>query len=124
MDVRYVFMAIIGLFFLVVIVYPLSLVVVKSFSSEAGFTFENYVKIFSESANLKAFWNSIWVSSLSTLICVAVGTILAMLVVRTDIPGKSWLRMLLLLPYGIPPFIGAMAWLSFLDQWVTYLSYI
>jgi iron(III) transport system permease protein len=33
-----------------------------------------------------------------------------MLVVRTDIPGKSWLRMLLLLPYGIPPFIGAMAW--------------
>ncbi|HHY61345.1 MAG TPA: iron ABC transporter permease, partial [Firmicutes bacterium] len=99
-----------GLFFLVVIVYPLSLVVVKSFSSEAGFTFENYVKIFSESANLKAFWNSIWVSSLSTLICVAVGTILAMLVVRTDIPGKSWLRMLLLLPYGIPPFIGAMAW--------------
>ncbi|MGB4008254.1 MAG: iron ABC transporter permease [Bacillota bacterium] len=110
MDVRYVFMAIIGLFFLVVIVYPLSLVVVKSFSSEAGFTFENYVKIFSESANLKAFWNSIWVSSLSTLICVAVGTILAMLVVRTDIPGKSWLRMLLLLPYGIPPFIGAMAW--------------
>jgi iron(III) transport system permease protein len=110
MDVRYVFMAIIGLFFLVVIVYPLSLVVVKSFSSEAGFTFENYVKIFSDSANLKAFWNSIWVSSLSTLICVAVGTILAMLVVRTDIPGKSWLRMLLLLPYGIPPFIGAMAW--------------
>lgn len=45
MDVRYVFMAIIGLFFLVVIVYPLSLVVVKSFSSEAGFTFENYVKV-------------------------------------------------------------------------------
>lgn len=109
-DVRYVFMAIVGLFFLAVIVYPLSLVMIKSFSSEAGFTLENYAKIFSQDANIRALWNSIWVSCLSTLICVAAGTILAMLIVRTDIPYKSWLRMLLLLPYGIPPFIGAMAW--------------
>ncbi|MDD4336850.1 MAG: iron ABC transporter permease [Firmicutes bacterium] len=109
-DVRYVFMAIVGLFFLAVIVYPLSLVMIKSFSSEAGFTLENYAKIFSQDANIRALWNSVWVSCLSTLICVAAGTILAMLIVRTDIPYKSWLRMLLLLPYGIPPFIGAMAW--------------
>ena len=90
-DVRYVFMAIVGLFFLAVIVYPLSLVMIKSFSSEAGFTLENYAKIFSQDANIRALWNSIWVSCLSTLICVAAGTILAMLIVRTDIPYKSWL---------------------------------
>ena len=109
-DVRYVLMILIGLFFLAVIVYPLSLVIVKSFSSGADFTINNYVKVFSQEANLRAFWNSIWVSCLSTAVCVALGTLLAMLIVRTDIPGKSWLRMLLLLPYGIPPFIGAMAW--------------
>ena len=109
-DVRIVLMIVIGLFFLAVIVYPLSLVAVKSFSSDAGLTMSNYVRVFSQEVNIRAFWNSIWVSCMSTVICVAAGTILAMLVVRTDIPGKSWLRMLLLLPYGIPPFIGAMAW--------------
>ncbi len=110
MDIRHVFMMIIGLFFLGVIVYPLSLVVIRSFSSEAGFSLGHYARIFSVSTNIKAFWNSIWVSSLSTLICVAAGTMASMLIIRTNIPGKSWLRMLLLLPYGIPPFIGAMAW--------------
>ena len=109
-DLRIVLLALTAAFFLATIVYPLYLVLVKSFSSTTGFSLQNYVKVFSQDVNVRALWNSIWVSLLSTALCVVAGTLLAMLVVRTDIPGKSWLRMLLLLPYGIPPFIGAMAW--------------
>ena len=109
-DVRYVITAVIGLFFAVVIVFPLSLVIAKSFGSDSGLSLANYGRVFSDAANLKALWNSVWVSVLSTAICVAAGSLLAMLVIRTDIPAKSFLRLLLLLPYGIPPFIGAIAW--------------
>ncbi|NLJ80210.1 MAG: iron ABC transporter permease [Firmicutes bacterium] len=109
-DIRNVLMVFILLFFLAIIVYPLFLVVVKSVSTKTGLSLENYRKILLSSANMKAFWNSLWVSSVATLLCVTAGAGLAMFVVRTDIPGKSWLKMLLLLPYGIPPFIGAMAW--------------
>ncbi|HHY31433.1 MAG TPA: iron ABC transporter permease [Firmicutes bacterium] len=109
-DARYAITAAIGLFFAVVIIYPLSLVIAKSFSSDSGLSLAHYARVFSDAANLKALWNSVWVSVLSTIMCVAAGALLAMLVVRTDIPAKSFLRLLLLLPYGIPPFIGAIAW--------------
>ncbi|MEA4883265.1 MAG: iron ABC transporter permease [Clostridia bacterium] len=109
-DARHVFLAAVAAFFIVVIIYPISMVVMKSFASKGGLTMASYARVFGEAANRRALWNSVWVSVASTIVCVAAGTLLAMIVVRTDIPGKSWLRTLLTLPYGIPPFIGAIAW--------------
>jgi len=110
LDVRHALLLITGLFFFVIILYPLGHVLYRSLVSNGLLSLANYRAVFLTPANYRALWNSIWVSTCSTVIAMAVGTLLALLVVRTDIPCKSFLKILLLLPYGIPPFIGAIAW--------------
>ncbi|HYG57655.1 MAG TPA: iron ABC transporter permease, partial [Symbiobacteriaceae bacterium] len=50
-----------------------------------------------------------------------IGASLAWLVVRTDIPGKGLFRTALTIPYLIPPFVGAIAWVNLLGP-VGYLN--
>ena len=44
------------------------------------------------------------------------GTLLAFLVIRTDLPFKKILRTLLVLPYALPSFFAAIAWIQLLDR--------
>jgi iron(III) transport system permease protein len=43
-----------------------------------------------------------------------VGTLLAFLVTRTDLPGKRTLRTFIVLPYALPSFFAAIAWIQLL----------
>jgi magnesium and cobalt transporter len=45
-----------------------------------------------------------------------IGTLMAFLLDRTDLPGRGALRLLLLTPLFIPPFIGAIAWSGLLTD--------
>lgn len=110
MDMRYVFLALTGALFGGIIVYPLYHVLAKSFVSGNGLSLANYVKVFSNPTNFKALWNSIWMSATTSVIAMVAGTSLALFVIRTDIPCKNLLRIMLLMPYAIPPFIGGIAW--------------
>ncbi|HOY89917.1 MAG TPA: iron ABC transporter permease, partial [Bacillota bacterium] len=110
LDMRYVFLALTGALFVGIIVYPLYHVLAKSFVSGSGLSLANYVKVFSNPTNFKALWNSIWMSATTSVIAMVAGTSLALFVIRTDIPCKNLLRIMLLMPYAIPPFIGAIAW--------------
>lgn len=56
-----------------------------------------------------ALWLSLRTSSLSTLLCVLLGTPLAMVLARTTFPGQSVLRSLVLLPLVLPPVVGGIA---------------
>jgi iron(III) transport system permease protein len=110
LDIRHAFLGLTGLIFLAIIVYPLYQVLWRSLIHQGTLSLGNYRAVFSNPANYRALWNSVWVSATSTLMAMVAGTALSIFVVRTDIPMKSVLRILLLLPYGIPPFIGAIAW--------------
>lgn len=59
-----------------------------------------------------AVWNSTYTTVLSALGATVVGTALALLLDRTNARGSALLRLLLLSPLLIPPFIGAIAWLQ------------
>lgn len=107
---RHLFLALTGALFVGIIVYPLYHVLARSFTSSAGLSLANYVKVFSNPTNFKALWNSIWMSATTSVIAMVAGTALALFVIRTDIPFKNVLRVMLLMPYAIPPFIGAIAW--------------
>ncbi|HLS92521.1 MAG TPA: iron ABC transporter permease [Microbacterium sp.] len=48
----------------------------------------------------------------SALLAVALGTAFALLLDRTDVPGRRGLRLLALSPLLMPPFVGAIAWLG------------
>ncbi|QAB17033.1 iron ABC transporter permease [Leucobacter muris] len=65
-------------------------------------------------AVLDAAVNSLVSAALSGALAVVVGTSLALLLERTDLPGRRALRLLALSPLLMPPFVGAIAWLSLL----------
>ncbi|EYT56509.1 iron ABC transporter permease [Leucobacter sp. UCD-THU] len=65
-------------------------------------------------AVLDAAVNSLVSAALSGALAVVVGTALALLLERTDLPGRRALRLLALSPLLMPPFVGAIAWLSLL----------
>jgi len=46
----------------------------------------------------------------ASALALLVGGVLAWLVTRTDLPGRGWLRTVLILPYMIPSFALALAW--------------
>ncbi len=67
--------------------------------------------------------NSVAVATAATAGGTVLGTALAWLVARTDVPGRAAWRTLLLVPYMIPPFIGALAWVYLLSP-VGYLNQV
>lgn len=56
--------------------------------------------------------NSLVVGIFTVLVSVPLGSVLAWLVVRSDIPGKKLLGMLVVIPYMIPSWCKALAWLA------------
>jgi iron(III) transport system permease protein len=56
--------------------------------------------------------NSLVSATLSAAGAVLVGTVLAILLDRTDLPGRRVLRLLALSPLLVPPFVGAIAWIG------------
>jgi iron(III) transport system permease protein len=54
-------------------------------------------------------------AGLATLWAAALGLTLAWLVVRTDLPGRSWVRWLAALPLAIPSYIGALTYITLLE---------
>jgi len=113
-DRRYLLMAVAGLFILLVILYPLWQVFYRSFLDAGVLSLKSYRKVFSYAAYYHALLNSVWVSCLTAALCMILGTLLAFLVVRTDLPCRKGLRTLLVLPYALPSFFAAIAWIQLL----------
>lgn len=61
---------------------------------------------------LQAGANSLFSATVSALAAVVIGTTFAVLLDRTDLPGRTVLRLLALSPLLMPPFVGAIAWLG------------
>ncbi len=96
------------------IVWPTSQVITRSLWTEGQFTLSHYERALTQPGNLRALLNTVWVGLASALGAMSVGTLAAFLMVRTDMPGKGWLRPLMIFPYAIPPFFGAIAWAQLL----------
>ena len=114
LDPRYLLALACALFVLILVLYPLWQLFYRSFLFEGSFTLKNYHKVFTEPVYYRALFNSLWVSLATALLCMVLGTLLAFLVVRTDLPYKRSLRTLLVLPYAIPSFFAAIAWIQLL----------
>ena len=56
--------------------------------------------------------NSLLIGACVVVISVPLGSVLAWLMVRTDIPGKKVLSMLVIIPYMIPSWTKALSWLA------------
>ncbi len=108
---------------LVLILYPSLALIGSSFWGEQGLTLEHYGSILSQPEIFRVLGQTLWVCGLATVGATALGTGLAWVIARTDLPGKGFWRTVVLLPYMIPPFIGAIAWVYLLGR-VGYLNQI
>jgi iron(III) transport system permease protein len=55
-------------------------------------------------------WNSVSLTVVVTVLCAALGTGLAWLTERTDLPGRRFWAVLLVIPLGIPDFVVSFGW--------------
>ena len=101
---------------------PIVLVVVRSVVTPAGLTLRHYHEAFSEPSNLQAIVNTLAVSSATVLFAVALAMPLAWLVARTDLPGARRFRLVLVVPYVVPPYLGAIAWINLANPTVGWLN--
>lgn len=90
-----------------VVIFPLAALVATGARGEA-------LEVFADPAVRQATGNSLVSAGASAVLATAIGAALAVLLERGNLPGQAWLRRLVLLPFLIPPFIGAMAWMALL----------
>ena len=84
---------------------PLALVVSLAFGG-------NQIPLLLEQGLGKATLNSAVTTLASSAFAVLLGGAVALLLERTDVYGKGALRILLLSPLLVPPFVGAISWLQ------------
>ena len=81
---------------------------------EGEFTSHHWYEVFigdsSFSMLVEPFWNTIVTGSIAAVFALLIGGLQAWVVVRTDLPGKIWLKTVLTLPYIVPSFAIALAW--------------
>jgi spermidine/putrescine transport system permease protein len=101
---------------------PLLIVLVYSFlqpSSYANiawnFTLKNYQQIFNI-LYLGIFWRSLWLALLTTVICVLIGYPLAYFIVRQPPRWRSFLLILVIIPFWTNFLVRTYAWMVLLRQ--------
>ena len=70
----------------------------------------------------EALMNSLILSGGVTVTGTIVGTFFAWLVTRTDLPFKKTMKLLFLVPFMLPAFIGALAWKMLLSPRAGYIN--
>ena len=91
-------------------VLPLGWLAAVSVGGEAGPTLAHYRAVVGDPALQRALWNTVVLAFWVGLASIAVGAPLAWLTARTDVPGKTLIRALVLASFVTPPFLGAFAW--------------
>lgn len=100
------------LFICLTILYPISTVIIRSITnSEGKLTIANFVKFFTTKYYLDVLKNSLFVSTVTTLLSLVLGVFMAYVMTRYDIKGKKLINILVILSLMSPPFIGAYAWI-------------
>jgi spermidine/putrescine transport system permease protein len=95
---------------------PVVVLIVFSFNDNkittlplAGFTWHWYQDAFANRELLVALWNSIYVATLATALCVALGVPAGIALDRINFPGKLLFRRLVLLPLVLPGIVTGLA---------------
>lgn len=107
---------------IVLVALPLGVMIFRSFVQNGQLSPGNYVRVFSESLNLRPFWTTLQLGLWTVLLATAIGVPLAWFVARTDLPGRRIVENLCSVPYMVPPFIGAISWVQLLAPRVGYVN--
>src|SRR5262245_26736108 len=85
--------------FVAICVLPLLYMLIVSFKGiDGGLTFDNYQRLLGEARQRELLMNSALLSAATAFFATIVGAPLGLLLARSDLPAKSWLRLALIIP--------------------------
>ena len=102
--------------FLLFVIYPIGMLIVKSLFVGGKVDLSYFVKFFSKKYYGVTLVNSFKVTVLSTLLACLIGVPMAYLLRSVKIRGSEFLNILIVISYLSPPFIGAYAWIQLLGR--------
>ncbi|MCP4912901.1 MAG: iron ABC transporter permease [Oligoflexia bacterium] len=91
--------------------YPFLVLISKVIFPNDTLDFLYFSKAFGSKSTMLAIKNTVIVSFLTSLLSLILALPLAFILSRTDLRNKKRWRTLFCLPYAIPPYIGAIAWI-------------
>ena len=109
-----VLMAFMGIVMSIAILGPLVIILLKSFEVQKGlfasvYSLQNYLS-FASPRIMKGIGNSFIIAGGSAFLAGLIGVTLAWITARTDMPFRSALQALNIIPFFISPLVGGIAW--------------
>lgn len=86
-------------------------------------TLANLREVFT-SSNLSATWNSALMATSGTVLALVLGTGVAWLAARTNVPGLAFVQVVGIMPLFMPTLVGALAWTFLASPQAGYLNLI
>jgi ABC-type Fe3+ transport system permease subunit len=110
---RRLFVGALGVVLALLTLGPLATVLVSSFRPDGlplspGWTFDNYISVWSDFYSWMLLANSLIFSLGSTVFALLISIMLAWLIERTDVPAAGFLRAAILMPMATPPLLLAI----------------
>ena len=92
---------------------PMVRLVISSFQEpETGrLTLQNYVEAYGRARHLQALWNTVQFGAGVAALSCLFGVPLAWAISRTDMPAKTFIRLMVFGAFIIPPYLGAIGWI-------------
>ena len=106
----------------VFVAWPVLLILFNAFFVDGSFNSTDFYNVLTEPETFQALTNSLLIASMTTIGSTIVGTFFAWLVTRTDLPFKTFMKSLFLVPFMLPSFIGALAWKMLLSPNSGYIN--
>ena len=106
----------------IVVAVPVLLIFINSFWVDGQFNVTDVVNILKQPDTYEALLNSLFIASGVTVMSTCIGTFFAWLVTRTDLPYKGFMKVMFLVPFMLPSFIGALAWKMLLSPRAGYIN--
>jgi iron(III) transport system permease protein len=94
----------------VLVLLPLYHVTVSSVTGPHGVSLDNYANALRTPRFVAAVGNSLLLAVLSSLTSMLLGTPIAWLVSRSDMPLRRTIRVLVLVSFAVPAFVNALSW--------------
>lgn len=113
---KHLVLGLLGSLMVGIVIVPAFFLVLGSFSkgnpyeAKIVLTLDNYRNLFQEAYFLKLLRNTLWIAIWTTALSVILGSALAWIVGRTDMPVGELISQLIMIPFYTSPFIGGVAW--------------
>lgn len=108
------------LLFLLLVVYPIGLIVLRSFDvSQLGessrYSLDAWRSATTDTGLLTAVWNTIKLTFAREFIAFPIAVLVAWVLARTDIPGSHWLEFLFWVAFFLPALPVTLGWILLFD---------